>query len=117
MITAKIKKIIENNPVALATCIKNKPHVIAVASVKVIGTNQIIITDNFMKTCKGNILKNKNISLAVWDRNWHGYRIKGTAKYYNKGKWLNFIKKLKENRGYAAKGAILVNVNDVVNLA
>ncbi len=116
MITTKIKKIIENNPVALATCVKNKPHVIAVANVKVIGKDAVVITDNLMKICKQNILKNHNIALAVWDKKWDGYRIKGTAKYYAKGKWLNFVKSIKENKGYSAKGAILIKVNEIVKL-
>lgn len=116
MISSKTKKIIENNPVAVATSVMNKPHVIAVAFVKVIGKNKILITDNFMKTCKENILKNNNIALAVWDKKWHGYRIKGKAKYFSSGIWLDFVKKLKENRGYPAKGVILINVNEVVKL-
>jgi predicted pyridoxine 5'-phosphate oxidase superfamily flavin-nucleotide-binding protein len=116
MITAQIKKIIENNPVALATCVKNKPHVIAVAFVKVVGKNQIVITDNFMKICKKNILKNSRVALAVWDKKWNGHRIKGIAKYYDKGKWSDFVKSLKENKGLPAKGAILIKVNEIVKL-
>ncbi|MCX6744894.1 MAG: pyridoxamine 5'-phosphate oxidase family protein [Candidatus Parcubacteria bacterium] len=116
MITSKIKKIIENNPIALATCAKNKPHVIAVANVKVIGKDTVVITDNLMKTCKNNILKNHNIALAVWDKKWDGYRLKGEAEYFDKGKWLDFVKKMKENKGYLAKGAILIKINEVVKL-
>ena len=116
MITPQIKKIIERNPVAVATCVRNKPHVIAVTYVKVVGKNQIVITDNFMKTCKDNILKNGNIALAVWDENWDGYRLKGEAAYYDKGKWLDFVKKMKENKGFPAKGAILIKVNEIVKL-
>ena len=116
MITPQIKKLIESNPVAVATCVKNKPHVIAVSFVKVIGKNQIVITDNFMKTCKQNILRNHNIALAVWDRKWNGYRLKGKAAYFDKGKWLDFVKKMKENNGFPAKGAILIKVNEIVKL-
>ena len=45
----KIRKIIENNPVAFATTSNNRPHVIGVAHCKVLGKNTILITDNFMR--------------------------------------------------------------------
>ena len=111
----KIKKIIENNPAAFATVIKNnKPNVIAVAFIKVVSKNQILITDNYMKQTKENLLKNKNVCLAVWDRKWQGYKLIGRAKYYTKGKWKNFVKKMKENKGLPAKGAIIVKVLKII---
>lgn len=116
MITSQIKKIIESNPVAVATCVRNKPHVIAVSFVKVVSKNRIVITDNFMKTCKQNILRNHDIALAVWDKKWNGYRLKGVAEYFDKGKWLSFVRKMKENKGYPAKGAILIKVKEIVKL-
>ncbi|MDD5639155.1 MAG: hypothetical protein PHO28_04620 [Candidatus Pacebacteria bacterium] len=36
--------------------------------------------------------------------------ILGKAKYYKKGEWLNYVKKLKENKGLPAKGAIVIKV-------
>jgi hypothetical protein len=111
----EIKKIIEKNPVALATASKDgKPNVIAVAGVKV-KDNNLIITDNFMSQTKKNILTNKSVCLAVWNKE-KGYKIIGNAKYFDSGKWLEYVKTMKENKGYAAKGAIIVSVKKIIKL-
>ena len=111
----EIKKIIEGNPIALATVSAGKPHVIAVADVKVIG-NQLIVGDNYMKETIKNIKKNKNVALAVWNKKGSvGYKLKGTAKYFKKGKWLEMVKKI--HKGYPAKGAIIVKINKIKRLA
>ena len=102
------KKLIEKSIIALATCRNNKPHVIPIACAKVVGKN-IILTDNFMKKTKENIRKNKNVALTFW-KGGRGYQISGKAEYYDKGKWLDYIKKLKENKGLPAKGAIIIKL-------
>ena len=112
-ITSKIKKVIENNPVAVATVSGNKPYVIGVAYCKVLNKDTILITDNFMKSTVKNILKNNNVAMVVWNKKWEGYQFLGKAKYYQKGKWLDYVKKMKENKGLPAKGAILVNVSKI----
>jgi len=71
-ITPKIKKIIENNPIALATVRGNKPYVIGVAYAKVVDQKTILISDNFMNSTVKNILKNNNVALVVWDKKWKG---------------------------------------------
>lgn len=117
-IDSDAKKIIENNPIAFSTIdINNKPNVIAVAYVKVVSDNQIIITDNFMKQTKENLLLNNNICLAVWDKNWNGYKISGTAKYFTEGKWKKYIENMSENKGLSAKGAILINISELKKLS
>jgi uncharacterized pyridoxamine 5'-phosphate oxidase family protein len=100
------KKLIERSVIALATCRNNKPHVIPIACAKVVGKN-IVITDNFMKRTKENIKKNKNVELTFW-KNDKTYNVDGKAAYYNNGKWLDFVKKMKENKGLPAKGAIII---------
>lgn len=115
-ITFKAKKIIEENPVAFATMNNNKPNVIAVAYVKVISRNQIVITDNFMKQTKRNLAKNNNICLAVWNKKWEGIKLIGKAKYYTKGKWKKFVEDMKENKDYVIKGAILITVSKLIKL-
>lgn len=113
-ITHKIKKIIEENALALATLdLKGKPYVIGAAYCKV-KENKIIITNNFMKSTIKNILNNPNIAIVVWDKKWNGYQFLGKAEYYQKGKWLNFVKSLKENKGMPAKGAIIVTINKII---
>lgn len=116
-ITLKIKKLIEGNPVAFAT-VNNvgKPNVIVVAYVKVVSKNQILITDNYMKQTKENLMINNNVCLAVWDKNWEGYKLIGKVKYFVTGKWKKFIEKMPENKGLPAKGAILITVSKIIHL-
>ncbi|OGD84562.1 hypothetical protein A2165_02540 [Candidatus Curtissbacteria bacterium RBG_13_40_7] len=72
-ITPGIKKIIEENPVALATVNdKGKPNVNAVSCVKVVAQNKMIITDNYMQQTIVNLKNNKDVCLAVWHQNWVG---------------------------------------------
>ena len=111
-ISKEIRTIIEKNPISIATTSKGKPHVIAVSFAKVKG-NKIIITDNYMKTTAENIRKNPNISIVAWNKKLIGYQIDGRAKYFNKGKYRDFIKSLKENKGYPAKGAILITITKI----
>lgn len=116
-ITNNAKKIIENNPLAFATISnQKKPNVIGVAFVKVVSQNQVLITDNYMKQTRNNLLKNKNVCLAVWNKKWQGYKLIGQAKYYYTGKWKEFVKKMKENKGLPAKGAILITVKKLIKL-
>ncbi len=115
-ITPKAKKIIEGNPVAFATVNNNKPNVIAVAYIKVVSKNQVVITDNFMKQTKRNLAKNSNICLAVWNKKWEGIKLIGKAEYYAKGKWKKFVENMKENKGCPARGAILITVSKLVKL-
>ena len=113
----KIKKIVEENPIALATVNnKNNPHVVVVAYAKV-KDNKIIITDNYMKNSIENIKINPNVSLAVWDSDWEGFRITGHAEYVQEGEYVDLIKNLKENKGMPCKGAIVILVDEVNKLA
>ena len=117
MIDTDIKKIIENNPIAFSTIDStNKPNVIAVAYVKVVSNNQILITDNFMKQTKENLLLNNNVCLAVWDKDWNGYKISGIAEYFINGQWKKYIENMPENKGLPAKGAIMVNISKLEKL-
>ena len=113
----KAKQTIEKNPVALATVNnKGKPNVIAVSSCKVVSKNQILITDNFMKTTKENILENGKACLAVWNKKGNGFKIEGKAKYFTKGKWKKTVEKMPENKGLSAKGAILLTASKISKL-
>ena len=112
----EIKEILENNPVALSTVTEeNKPNVIAVAFVKIV-QNQILITDNYMNETLQNIKANNNVCLVVWNKDWQGYKIVGAASYYNNGEWLDYVKKMSENKGLPAKGAILTDIEKIVKL-
>ena len=102
------KKLLETRVVAIGT-IGDYPNVTPVLYCKVVD-NQIIITHNYMEETLDNIAENKKTCLAVWDdtpNNEYGYKFYGTAEYFPKGKWLAFVKGLKENKGFPAKGAIV----------
>lgn len=110
-----IKEKLENKYVSLASVTPdNKPHAIAV-EVNKVEDNKIIITDNFMKTTVENIKNNPNVSLVLIDGE-NGWRINGKAKYYDSGKWLNFVKSLETNKRYNPKGAIIINIEEVKEL-
>lgn len=116
-INIDVKKLIEENPVAFATVDKfSNPNVIGVAFVKAVSKNQIIITDNFMEQTKENIKLNSNVCLAVWDKDWNGYKLIGNAEYFTDGKWKSFVEKLPENKGLEAKGAILITITIITKL-
>ena len=114
MITKDIKDMIENNSLSLATNMKGNPYVIVVGDVKVISKEEILIGDNYMKNTIDNIKNNNNVCLVVHN-NKEGYQIKGNAHYYNSGKWLDKIKEI--HKGYPAKGAIIVKINEIKKLA
>ncbi|MEE9406334.1 MAG: pyridoxamine 5'-phosphate oxidase family protein [Candidatus Aenigmarchaeota archaeon] len=121
MITEEHKKMIEENAMALATVGRDgKPHVIAVAFVKV-KDGKIVVTDNYIVETTKNIQDNKNIALAVWNREWQedcrGFEFSGTAEYHMGDEWHDFVKSLPENEGEACKGAIVVTVEKVKKLA
>jgi predicted pyridoxine 5'-phosphate oxidase superfamily flavin-nucleotide-binding protein len=117
VIDSKAKNIIENNPVALSTINSDgTPNVIAVACVKVVSKNQILITDNFMKQTRENILANPHVCTAVWDKDCNGYKFVGKAEYHMIGKWKDYVKIMPENKGLAAKGAIIINISKIIKL-
>ncbi len=109
-----IKDKIENSTIAVSTINNNKPHTIFILYPKIID-NKIVITDNYMKTTINNIKNNENICLAFFESE-KGWRIDGKAKYYNSGKWLKFIKEVKENKGLPAKGAIVIDIEEIREL-
>ena len=115
-----IKEIIEKNPLAFATCDKNNnPHAIAVADVKVISNDELLIGDNYMKKTIDNIKENSRVSLVVWENlklsKAGGYELIGEATYYKEGKYKELIKNI--HRGCPAKGAIVVKINEIKKLA
>ncbi len=121
-INDELKKLIEGDVLALATMNENgNPHCIAVAFVKVVSNNQILVTDNYMSETIKNIKRNPNVAITVWNKNWKknciGYELNGTAEYFTNGKWYEMIKKIPENQGEPCKGAILIKISKIKKLA
>ena len=120
MIKKELKELIEKNALALATVDESdNPHCIAVADVKVISENQILIGNNYMIQTIKNIQQNNFVSLAVWNKDWEdnciGYGLKGTAEYFTSGKWVEMVKEI--HKGFSPKGAIVVNIKEIKKLA
>ena len=109
-----IQNKLEKSTIAVSTINKDKPHTIFILYPKIID-NKIIITDNYMKTTVENLKINQNICLAFFEGE-KGWRIDGKARYYNSGKWLDYVKKLKENKGMPAKGAIVIEIEKINEL-
>ena len=120
IITPGIKKLIEDNALALATISKNgRPHNIAVAYCKVFG-DKVIISNSHIKETISNIKNNKQVSLVVWHKNWEkicvGFEMTGRAETINPGKWYNFVKNMSDNEGCEIKSAIVVTVFKIKKL-
>lgn len=107
----ELKEMIESEPVALATLSETgDPYVITVAEVRVIEEDKLLITDNYMRKTRENIVRSGKVALVVWDKEMNGHNMTGTAKYFTEGKYVEQVKAMKENKGLPAKGAIVVTV-------
>ena len=107
-----LKKTIEENPVAISTASKDGKPNIAVAAYVKIKDGRIVITDNYMKKTIENIKENRKISLAVWNKEWKGWKIEGEADYFTEGDWMDFCKAIPENKNEACRGALVVTPLD-----
>lgn len=118
LINNRQKELLETEAVAVATTNEDRgPNLIAVACVRVVDPKTVIITDNFMHHTPENIKRDSRICLGVWTKNWsEGYKFIGGATYQTSGKWVNYVKNMKENEGLSAKGAIIVTVEKIIKL-
>lgn len=120
MISPGLKKLIEANAIGLASVGKNgKPHNIAVACVKV-AENKVVITNTHIKETIKNLKHNNKVSLVVWNKEWEracvGFELVGKAESHTKGKWLEYVKNLPDNKGYKVVGAIVVKITKIKRL-
>jgi len=117
-ISKKLKNLIEKNPISLATVMPNgKPNAIGVAFVKVVDENKLLITDNYMNQTIKDIKNNPRVVIVVWDKDMNGFKMTGKAQYLNKGKWVDEVKAMPENKDEPAKGAILFTPNLIMKSA
>lgn len=104
-------QLIEKYPVAIGTVMPDgKPNITPVAFTKVVGENQILITDNFMNQCVADIKNSPAVTLVVWNPKMNGYKLIGTAEYFDFGSWLEKVKAIPENKEMPCKGALLITV-------
>lgn len=118
-ITNDQKNLIESSTIAFATCnVSGKPNVIAVACVKVVGEDKILITDNFFNKTQKNLTNNNHVALAVWTKDEEeGIQLKGKAEYLTQGPWKEMVDQLPENQKLAHKAAVLITVEEIWDLA
>jgi hypothetical protein len=115
-ISPEIKELIETETIVIATSdAQGKPNAIPVACVKVVSKDQLLITDNYMVQTRENLKENQKVCLVVWNDE-GGYKIVGAAEYFDKGEWKSKVEKMPENEGLPSKGAILVEINQIIEL-
>ena len=95
------------------------PNVVPILWKKILDDDTIILIDNFMKTTKENLQRNKNVCISFWDaKTEEAYKIKGTARYhtdgpvYNEGK--KFIQLKKPDR--VPKGVVEIKVSQIFDI-
>lgn len=121
-IYSELKNLIENNVLTLTTVDKEmSPHSIAVAYVKVVDRDKILISNCYMKETVENLKTNDNVSLLIWNENWKkecfSFELRGKAQNFTSGKWLEQVKKIQENKNNPIKGAILVTLSKIKKIA
>lgn len=105
---------LKRNKIAVLTTSSEtkKPHSIFVEINKV--TNkEIIITNNQMTTSKANILVNSQVCILSFNKNYECLNITWKAKYYNKGKYYDYVRKLRTNKSHNPKWAIVIKIDNV----
>ena len=115
------KNLIDGKPMHIATVNKdNNPNLSVASDVKVIGENKLVISVNEMVNTQVNIQYNHNVVLTVFNADYEGVRMFGTAKFYNDGEYYELCEKTFFGNGEVSpfgatkpKGAIVVEVSDV----
>ena len=115
------KELINNKPIHIATVNKeNNPNLSVASDVRVIEKNKIIISVNEMNNTQINIEYNPNVVITVFNDEWVGLRIFGTAKFYSDGEYYDFCQNTffgnNEVTPFGAtkpKGAIVVSIDKI----
>lgn len=115
------KDLIDGNPIHIATVNKeNNPNLAVASDVKVIGENQLVISVNEMVNTQENIKSNPNVVITVFDKDFKGLRIFGTAEYFTNDKYYDICRETFFGNGEVSpfgatkpKGAILVTVINI----
>ena len=86
-ISVEMKEIIENTRTfAVATATKEgEPNVAAIACIKVLPDDELLIMDNYMLKTRHNIESNPRVAVAAWAGG-KGYQFKGIARIETSGK-------------------------------
>lgn len=120
-ITEEMKRVIgETKVFAVATASKDgEPNVVPIAFGKVLGEEEILLVDNFMKKTMENLKTNPRIAVSVWKAgDSKGYQFKGNVKIETSGR--NFedgvkMVKAKEPK-LSPKAAVIVRVKSIYSI-
>ena len=114
------KELIDGKPMHIATVNKeNNPNLAVASDVKVIEENKIIISVNEMVNTQENISHNPNVVLTVFNEEYKGLRLFGTAQFFVDGKYYELCEKTFFGNGEVTpfgatkpKGAIVITITD-----
>jgi len=114
----KYKEQINRNIMHIATVNKeNNPNLAVISNVLVVDNNKIVISVNEMINTQENIQYNPNVVLTVFDKNYIGLRLFGTAKFYKSGKYYDLCKeeffpngKISPCGATKPKGAMIITI-------
>ena len=115
------KELIDGKPMHIATVnSENNPNLAVASDVRVIEENKLIISVNEMVNTQYNVQYNPNVVLTVFDKDYKGLRMFGTAKFYANGKYYDFCQKTFFGNGEISpfgatkpKGAIVVSISNI----
>jgi len=115
------KDLIDDKPIHIATVNNdNNPNLAVASDVRVIEENKIIISVNEMVNTQNNIQYNPNVVLTVFNSEYKGLRMFGTAEYYTNGEYYDFCQKTFFSNGEVTpfgvtkpKGAIVITISNI----
>lgn len=110
----QLKFLEENKVVVLTTSSKeNQPRSILVEASK-FEADRIIMTDNYMKITRQNLLDNNKVFILCYSQNYERIlNIEGQATYETEGENFDFVKNSEQNKDFSPKAAVVVKVTNV----
>ncbi|BBO89157.1 pyridoxamine 5'-phosphate oxidase family protein [Desulfosarcina ovata] len=127
-INNEIQDVLANSIIYLATASKNGiPNVVPIGGKKLIDDQTLLIVDVLLNKTKQNILENPLVAIIVEDLKREkpiSCQLKGTAKFYMDGEYLQEAKLVSENawarrekaghkKKYKVRSALLVSVEEI----
>ena len=117
----KVKKLFnEQDLVAFGTADKKgNPNVVPIYWKMLLDDKTILLLDNFMIKSKRNLQENKKVCVSFWNTEpEEAYKIKGTAKYHQKGTIYEKGKAFMQSKkpGNSPKGVVEIKVEEIYTI-
>ncbi|MBI5254141.1 MAG: pyridoxamine 5'-phosphate oxidase family protein [Euryarchaeota archaeon] len=105
----------------IATTYRGEPHVVPVCFVKPVGSDKVLIANNFVAKTVKNILRGSKVALGAvkFADGYVGYMLKGRAEVLESGELFESIKRLVEEKTKGKRkpvSAILVHIEKIYSL-